>query len=309
MTTTERFRFFYPEIEEKVASLQWLSRMIVEGPFDGMHPSRQFGTNKEFLEYRSYAVGDDPRRIDWKAYAKSDRLYVRRFEKDSNVECMLAVDLSGSMEYVGIPMDPRAGLMPPSKGDYARVLAACLAYIFSRQLDSVGAFCSAASATKPTRGKEGFRLVCECLEGATLEARDRLFTSANAVVSAAASKKRSQKGIVFVISDFYEEPATITSFLSLLRSLDARVVLFQIQAPLEATLAIPEPHRFLDFESEASLAAHPRLVRSEYLNAIGGHTETIRSFCLQNGMVFHRVLTDQAIEKVLAGFLIGEKLL
>jgi uncharacterized protein (DUF58 family) len=122
-------RSLRPEVIKRIARLEIRARHIVEGLLSGMHRSPYFGQSVEFLQHRQYTPGDDLRRVDWKVWAKQDRLYVKQYEEDTDLRCYLLVDVSGSMDY---------GSGPLTKCDYAVTAAAALAYLLLRQQDAVG---------------------------------------------------------------------------------------------------------------------------------------------------------------------------
>ena len=128
MTTASK-RSLHPEVIKRIGRLEIRARHIVEGLLSGMHRSPYFGQSVEFLQHREYAPGDDLRRVDWKVWAKQDRLYVKQYEEDTNLRCCLLVDVSASMAY---------GSGPLTKCDYAVTAAAALAYLLLRQQDAVG---------------------------------------------------------------------------------------------------------------------------------------------------------------------------
>src|SRR4029078_1061087 len=137
-------RFLHPEAIQRIARLDLRAKHIVEGFLSGEHRSPYFGQSIEFLQHREYVAGDDLRRIDWKVWAKQDRLYVKQYEEETNLRCCLLVDVSASMAY---------GNGPLSKLDYAITTAAALAYLLLRQQDAVGCavFDEAIRQTIPLR--------------------------------------------------------------------------------------------------------------------------------------------------------------
>src|SRR5688572_11659024 len=140
-------RFLHPEAIKRISRLELRARHIVEGFLSGMHRSPYFGQSVEFLQHREYAAGDDLRHVDWKVWARQDRLYVKQYEEETNLRCTLIVDVSNSMAY---------GNGPLNKYEYACTLASCLAYLILEQQDAVGcvAFDERIRATIPPRSQQ-----------------------------------------------------------------------------------------------------------------------------------------------------------
>src|SRR6187399_1116793 len=139
-------RFLHPEAIKRISRLEVRARHVVEGFLSGMHRSPYFGQSVEFLQHREYVVGDDLRHVDWKVWARQDRLYIKQYEEETNLRCTLLVDVSNSMQY---------GRGPLNKYEYACTVAACLSYLILNQHDAVGcvSFDEKIRASVPTRSK------------------------------------------------------------------------------------------------------------------------------------------------------------
>ena len=204
--TTDSKRSLHPEVIKRIGRLEIRARHIVEGLLSGMHRSPYFGQSVEFLQHREYARGDDLRRVDWKVWAKQDRLYVKQFEEDTNLRCCLLVDTSASMEY---------GSGPLTKCDYAITAAAALAYLLLRQQDAVGCavFDETVRQTIPLRTSTNhLNTIVRALE--TREPRDK--TNLYDVLARVA-ETYPRRGMMVLISDLFVDPADIQRGLRLLR--------------------------------------------------------------------------------------------
>ncbi|MBN1442592.1 MAG: DUF58 domain-containing protein, partial [Planctomycetes bacterium] len=252
----------------RIRSLEMRARVVVEGFFHGMHRSPYHGFSVEFSEYRQYSPGDDPRTLDWRLYARSDRYYVKRFEDETNLRCHLLVDLSRSMGY---------GSLAYSKAEYARTAAATLAYFLWLQRDAVGAltFDEGIAEYLPARYRPGhFRRLIACLArdcagrstdlGAPLERIARLVT---------------KRGLIVLVSDLLAPLDSLDVQLRLLRSRGHEVIVLQVLDPAEESLGYETPALFEDIESGRSLYVDPDAVRREYRRRYLEHSKAIDDIC------------------------------
>src|SRR5215469_11295173 len=198
-----------PQTLMRIKSLQMRARVAVEGFIKGIHRSPYHGFSVEFSEYREYSPGDDPRYLDWKLYARSDRYYVKRFEDETNLRCYLVLDSSRSMGY-------RSPAMSYSKSDYARTVAATIAYFLSTQRDAVGllAFEDRITEHLPPRYRPGqLRRLLTALER---EPQGRATNLAEPLEQIAATVHK--RGLIIVISDLLAPTDTLKTRLGYLRS-------------------------------------------------------------------------------------------
>src|SRR5947207_15618328 len=206
MATVDTKRFLHPEAIKRIARIDLRATHIVEGFLSGMHRSPYFGQSVEFLQHREYAPGDDLRRVDWKVWAKQDRLYIKQYEEDTNLRCCLLVDVSASMEY-------GSGAM--TKYDYAVTSAAALAYLLLRQQDAVGCavFDESIRQTIPLRTSTShLTTIVRALERREPRDKTKLFD-----VLARAAETYPRRGMMVLISDLLVDPADVLRGLRLLR--------------------------------------------------------------------------------------------
>lgn len=252
-------RHLAPAVVARLGSLELRARTIVEGFLLGLHRSPGQGFSTEFSEYRQYLPGDDTALVDWKLYARSDRHYVRKFEAETNLDCHLLLDVSGSMGY---------GSAGVTKQEHGSHLAAAIAYLMSRQHDAVGllAFDERIVRHLPPSARPGhLRRV--------LLALDALPAGRGSDVSKPLSRLAaalSRRGLVVLISDLLDEPDRVVRGLRQLRFRGADVVVFQLLDHAELTFPFERPARFRDLETAAEVAAPPLLVREHYLKALRG---------------------------------------
>ena len=251
-------RFLDPEVIARLGTMELKARTVVEGFISGLHRSPYKGFSVEFAEYRQYLPGDDLSALDWKVYARTDRHYIRKFEEESNLECYLLLDVSGSMSYRGT-----TGM---SKLEYGSVLAASLAFLMHRQRDACGliAFDEKIALRLPASARHGqlhaLLVALERLQpGRRSDVGRPLQLLAEALV---------RRGMVVLVSDLLDDPEPIITGLKHLRFRGSDVVVFQIRHPDELTFPFQGSARFTDLESADTVVADPAGVRDEYLEEV-----------------------------------------
>jgi len=280
--------FIDPLALMRIKNLQLRAKAVVEGFYNGLHRSPYHGFSVEFSEYRAYTPGDDPRHLDWRLYGRSDRYYIKRFEDETNRRCYLLVDLSRSMGYASIGH---------SKADYARTLAATLAYFFTQQRDSVGLmiFDQAIVDLHPARYRSGHmaRLM------ASLErAAQGTGTDLNSPLEQIARTVK-KRGLVILISDLLAATELLEVNLRYLRSRGHEVMLLRTLDPAEVTFPFESPVMFRDMETQRDLYISPAEARRQYQERFQQHDAQIRVICNRLGINYTHVLTNEPLEKVL----------
>jgi uncharacterized protein (DUF58 family) len=276
----------------QIRSLELRAKAVVEGFFAGLHRSPYHGFSVEFTEYRQYVPGDDPRYLDWRLYARTDRYFVKRFEDETNLRCHLLLDCSRSMSF---------GSVGYSKADYARTLAATLGYFLSTQRDAVGLvrFDDRIEDFLPARYRTGHlrRLMLTLERPAEGQATDL----AGPLDEVAEQVRR--RGMLVLISDLLAPITDLETKLSYFRARGHEVALFQILDPAELTLGDDEPALFLDVESGREVYVDPSLARAEYVQRLTAHLDGVQAICNKLGIDAFRVNTQTPLEIALAEFL------
>lgn len=281
-----------PSVVMSIRSLELRAKVIVQGFRTGLNRSPRHGFSVEFSEYRQYAQGDDPRFLDWKLFARTDRSYIRLFEDETNLRCFLIADFSRSMSF---------GSVGWTKHDYGRTIAASLAWMLNKQGDAVGLslFDERLRTVVSPRYRPGqLRRILVTLEEST---SGRETNPATALEHAAAQLPRC--GLAVLISDFLAPVEHFETGLKLLRGRGHDVIVFQVLDPVELSLDIDGPRLFEDLESGRSIHADPEATRVAFQKQINSHNEQVESVCTQLGVSFVRITTDQPLELVLSGFL------
>jgi uncharacterized protein (DUF58 family) len=268
------------------------ARTIVEGFLIGLHRSPYKGFSVEFSEYRQYMPGDDLSLLDWKLYARSDRYYVKKFEEETNLECHLLLDASGSMRY---------GSGPVTKLDYGSYLAASLAYLMDRQHDAVGlmAFAEEILMHLPASARPGHlrRLLLQL---------DRLEAGRGSDLSKPLhrlAEALSRRGMVVLISDLLDEPDDVVTGLRHLRFRGSDVIVFHLLDHAELTFPFERATRFQDLETEDEVMAVPATVRDHYLKEIGDLIARYERELRLGGIDYFLVDTQKPLDFALLAYL------
>lgn len=285
-------RFLHPEAIKRISRLDLRARHIVEGFLSGMHRSPYFGQSVEFLQHREYAIGDDLRHVDWKVWARQDRLYIKQYEEDTNMRCTMLVDVSNSMRY---------GSGALTKYEYACTIAVCLAYLILKQQDAVGcvAFDETVRASVPIKSKRNhLRSVIHCLDVNEPQSKTQLSQVLNYV-----AETYPRRGMVVVISDFFADLESTLKGLRMLRQRGHDVLTFQVLDDDELDFPFAGPTRFEGLETEQHLNCNPRALRDNYLELMQRFLNDMRHGCAQNAVDYALVRTSDSLDVVLASYL------
>ncbi|HJO37768.1 MAG: DUF58 domain-containing protein [Vicinamibacterales bacterium] len=254
--------FVDPKVLARIGNLELLARTIVDGFINGIHKASYLGVSVDFAEHRGYMPGDDIRRIDWQLYARTDRYYVKEFEADSNANFSAILDVSKSMAFSS------GGL---TKLDYAKYLAASLAYFANRQRDRVGlvTFDSQILERVPSSAKHldvVLHTIDRAVAGRPGQLRDPLFRM---------TEFFKRRGILAIISDFYEEPDVIIDAVKRFRAQGHDVMVFHILDPAELEFPYDSASSFEDLETGVRMPIVPDNLRDQYKQLIEEHTSTL----------------------------------
>ena len=294
--TNSQHSFIDPKVLARLSGLGLHTRIPMLGSVSGRHRSPVRGSSLEFAEYRKYVPGDDIRRMDWRAWGRSDRFYIKEFEADTNLRLCLIVDTSGSLNFTvdGI-----------SKIDYIKSLAGTLAYLASRQGDAVGLYCAGKNfhtEIKPKRNATHLRIVLDKLAEIKAEGGTGLAESLHE-----AAEGIDQRALVVVISDLYIEPDILNSCFQHLRFRKHDVVTFHLLDQSEVDFDFDRPTRFVDMEGGVPIMADPSLVSKQYQQAITGYLADLETVMLNAAIDYHRVNLRDPVDEILARFLVGRK--
>ena len=276
----------------QIRSLELRAKAVVEGFLSGLHRSPYHGFSVEFTEYRQYVPGDDPRYLDWRLYARSDRYYVKRFEDETNLRCHLVVDASKSMSF---------GTLGYDKSDYARTLAATFAYFLTLQRDAVGLvrFDAEIEDYLPARYRPGhFRRLLQALERPSIGTATDLSRPLDQ-----AAERLGKRGMLVLISDLLAPLDELQTRLGFFRARGHEVVLFQVLDPAELTLSFEQPTLFQDLETGREVYVDPEATRRDYQARFAEHQGRIETIAQGLGVDYRKVTTDQPLDRALGEFL------
>ncbi|HLT29123.1 MAG TPA: DUF58 domain-containing protein [Myxococcaceae bacterium] len=276
----------------RLAGVRLRARAVMEGVLSGQHKSPHQGQSVEFAEHKEYAPGDELRHMDWKAYGKFDRYYVKRFEHETNLRAALVVDASASMDY-------RSGAL--SKLEVASTLAGALAYLLVRQQDAVGVTLLADGGAReiPARASAGhLNVVLDALEQVKPGGTADLLVAADRV-----AESLRGRALVCVFSDLFDTREGALERILSLRHRRNDVAVFQIVDPTELDFPFDDPTRFLSMEDTRFIEANPRELRESYLESFHAFLESTRRSCAEAGADYERVRTDEPLDQVLLRFL------
>lgn len=285
-------RYLPPEAVKRVARLELRARHIVEGFLSGSHRSPYFGQSVEFVQHRQYVPGDDVRHVDWKVWARQDRLVIKQYEEDTNLRCALLIDSSESMSYAGRSM---------TKFDYASTLAACLAMLVLRQQDAVGSvmFDSKIRSRVPMRSSQRHLTdILASLENTKPAEKTDLSTVFKDVVQAF-----PKRGLMVLISDLLGAEESSLKGIETLRRAGHDVMVLHVLDDDELDFPFSDPTRFEGLETPDHLTCNPRALREGYLEALERFLDRVRRACAASKSDYLLVRTSDAPDAVLAKIL------
>ncbi len=280
----------------KFTSLQVLARQVVEGYCSGLHRSPHKGFSVEFKEHRQYVAGDDIRSIDWKLFGKTDRLYIREYEEETNLRCTLLVDSSGSMGYQGSRSN---GL---SKHDYAIRTAACLTYLMLQQQDSVGlvTFDKAVRRYIPPRSQPRH---LQAIVRELQKQKPRYETELGSVFHEMVTKIQ-RRGLLIILSDLFGDVEQLMKSLAHFRHANHEIIIFQIWDPDELDFPFRQWTNFESLEMAGNQhLVDPAQVRRAYLQRLVEFREQLTQGCNRHRISLVPLTTDQPYAESLASYL------
>ena len=286
-------RFLDPAILAGISGLDLVAKTVVDGFVAGLHRSPDFGFSQEFAEYRAYNPGDDLRHVDWNVYSRTERLYLKRFRGETNSVLTILLDASNSMQF---------GSHGVNKMDYARYLAASIFYLaIHDQRDAAGLITfddEIRNFVRPSTRQGQLHRLLAALEQAEARARTdfpkpmRYF-----------QEFLKRRGIVLIVSDFWESPASIIQNIEPLRYRGNEVVLFHVLDPEDVRPKLNRPSILVDSETKQELEVTPDYTRKEYREKIDAHLADLRDRTLGAGMGYYLLMTNRPLDSALREYL------
>ena len=285
-------RFLDPEVLGRISSLELLARTVVEGFISGLHRSPYTGFSTEFAEYRQYMPGDDLRYLDWKLLGRTDRYYIKKYRADTNAQLHVLIDASGSMRY---------GSGAVSKLRYAQFVGAAVAYLANKQQDAVGlmAFDEQIRIHIPALNRTGhMRTIFGHLEQLAAGNETRLSSMIHE-----AAERITQRGIVLLISDLYDEPDALIEALQHLRFRGHDIIVFHLLDRQELEFNFADSSLLEDLETGEQIHVLPELLGDGYRQAINAHIRQLREGTARHRVDYEMLTTDQPLDHALQTFL------
>ncbi len=285
-------RFLDPSVLAGINGLDLVAHTVVDGFIAGLHRSPDFGFSQEFAEYRAYTPGDDLRHVDWNVFARSEKMYLKRYRGETNCQVSILLDASRSMKFTSHKID---------KLEYSRFLAASIAYLAGMQRDAAGliVFDDEVRQFVPPSTKQGqLARLLHGIERAQVGTRTdyaRPFAHLRDFLH--------RRGLIVVISDFWEPPEDIVNTIAPMRYHGNEVVLFHVLDPEEIRPKLRDPVLLEDMESGATLEVSPEYAAKEYPVKLDAHLEELRSKAKGAGLDYFLIDTSRPLDSALREYL------
>jgi uncharacterized protein (DUF58 family) len=279
-----------PKILARIGNLELLARTVVDGFINGLHRAPFFGASIDFAEHRGYVAGDDIRRVDWRLYARTDKYFVKQYEADTNTNFTILFDISKSMSF---------GSQGVTKLEYGSFLGACLGYLATRQRDRVGiiTFDSDIVTFVPPSAKH-FDVVLHTLDRAKAERPGHLSVPLHKM-----AEHFKRRGILLLISDFYDDPDAILEAIKPLRFLGNDLIVFHVLDPQEITFDYDDASTFEDLETGEQIPVVPQSFRAQYRQMIQEHINTLTTRFSEQRIDYALLNTSEPLDRALFSYL------
>lgn len=286
-------RFLDPSVLARISGLDLVAKTVVDGFVAGLHRSPDFGFSQEFAEYRAYSPGDDLRHVDWNVFARTERCYLKRYRGETNSQVTILLDASNSMSYTSHKV---------SKIDYARFIAASLFYLAIKdQRDAAGLIVfddEVRNYIRPSTRQGQLMRLLSGLEQAEPSARTDLSKPLDYL-----QQFLKRRGLVLILSDFFESPEKLVRTIEPLRFHGNEVVLFHVLDPKEIRPEFAAPAILVDMETRERLEVTPDYARKEYRGKIDAHLADLRDRVRRAGMDYSLLPTDRPLDSALGEYL------
>lgn len=291
--TSDYRNFLKPDTISKITNLELRARLVVEGFLVGLHKSPYHGFSIEFSEHRPYMIGDDLKNIDWRVFAKTEKYFIKQYEEETNLKSYIILDSSRSMQF--------SSKGNPNKLEYAKTLAASLAYLLIKQRDAAGLINYTNKIEHLLLPKATKVYLSEILKVLnSIKASDTTNTS-NALTSLVEKIKR--RSLVIIISDFFDELETTLKAIKNFSYLKNEVIVFQILDPMEINFGFQNDSVFIDMETNEKISTQPYQLRKAYQDAMKDFTDKIKHDCLKSNFDYNLIQTNEPFDKALFKFI------
>jgi uncharacterized protein (DUF58 family) len=285
-------RFLDPKVLGGISGLDLVAKTVVDGFVAGLHRSPDFGFSQEFAEYRAYTPGDDLRHVDWNVYARTEKMFLKRYRGETNCQVTILLDMSRSMKF---------GSHDTEKVEYARFLAACIAYLSHSQRDAAGIIIfddEVRNFVPPSTRQGQLARILHAIESAETGVRTDFAHPFRHV-----QEFHRRRGIVAAISDFWDSPEKIIKTVEPLRFRGTELILFHLLDPEELHPKLKHPVLLEDLETGETLEVSPDYAAHEYPAKIQAHVEDIKSRAQSAGIDYFLIDTSRPLDDALREYL------
>ena len=287
-------KYLDPQTLAKLQGLELRARTIVEGYVSGAHRSPYHGYSVEFAQHREYVPGDDLRYVDWKVFGRTDKVYLKQYEEETNLVSYLLLDTSESMRY-------QSHHAPWSKLEYAKCVAASLAFLVLRQQDSVGLATfddQVRSVVRPSSHPSHMRQMLHIMEESVGEKK----TSTGPIFHDL-SERFKKRGVVIILSDLFDDVRSTIAGLKHFRHRRHEVIVFHVLDPAEIDFEFRHSTKFLGMEGMPDVLTNPRSLRKAYLEEMQNFVREVKRGCGEHRIDYVQLRTDQPMDVALSSYL------
>lgn len=317
-------RYLIPSVIARLANLELKARLLVEGFVTGLHKSPYHGFSVEFAEHRQYMPGDDPRHIDWKIFARTERYYIKQYEEETNLKAYIVLDISKSMSYKSekkffskekstaksfgkifsskkIKEEKQPDISYLSKLEYATYIAASLSYLMLLQNDAISLTTydtKVRSYVPPHSTNTNLRLILKELSSVKSLYKTGTAESLNEI-----AERIKRRGLVIVISDLFDKPDRVINALKHFRYKKNEVIIFHVLDPVELSFIEGNPVTLVDIETKEEIYSQPFAIQKSYREAMKEFIENYKKECRKNNIDYIMLSTETTFDKALTGYL------
>ncbi len=284
--------YLKPEERHKLGRLVLLSRYVVEGNLAGAHRSPLKGASSEFADHKSYGLGDDVKKIDWKVFGRTDRYYIKRYEDETNLRVYMVIDRSGSMGY---------GNSDISKYQYACHLAAAIGFVVVKARDSIGLFVHSNKIDYQVSASNSINHLNNLLKGLQGLKTGETTLVADTLNQIAESVRK--RALIVIFSDLFDEPEKVNLALAHFRKQHHDVIVFHTLDPTEIDLSFKRGCEFEDMETGETVICDPKSMAADYQSVFQEFMEKYRSACQAMNIDYRLVRTDQDVGTFVRAYL------
>ena len=293
MISSSTNKYFSSSIINKISNLSLRAKLVVEGFIIGLHKIPYHGFSVEFSEHKPYGYGDETKYIDWKLWGKTDKLFIKQFEEETNLKCHIIFDKSKSMSYSSNKI---------TKFEYAKSLAASLSYLMIKQQDAVGLniFDEEIKISIPPKSKTSH---LNLLLGTLHKCKPSGITKISNILHLLAESIK-KKGLIILISDLLDNQSEIIKGLRHFRYKGHEIIIFHILDEKELSLDFNDSMKFVDLENNKTILTDPRHIKFDYIKAVSSFCDNYKTECEKNKIDYIRINTSDSLEKSLIEYLI-----